>query len=589
MLTIRQFEDCIQAETLPENLLFQLLEESEVSFYKKFGDLFCSLLLEHHPDMKAVNVEGDTLLLAAARRNNIFAVSVLLTFGSCDVEARDREGKKALAVATNPIIQQYLSKGITLLQEKPAAVYLDQDRKQLQEIYANKLTSNQMFFKLVESEEYKDDLTLLLTQVDPPPSKHAKNKYGHDIWTAARIVGNTTAVELLDNHYSKEAADLSAKRMPIAVFKEKFEDQQASNKRLLSLAEYGVNPDRLRDLLTKVIPKPNVNTRNHKGETSLLVAIKRGDETSIQPLLQSKADVKIPDRESILPMEAAIKRGSSHVVYMLLAAKADIHTKCSANLMFPMSGLEFALYKQPENLVDIVTVLLDYKADVNEKLRDGCSPFSLAIRNINEEKIRTSVAHYLIEANANICEPDEDGFTPMLYAVKNNRLDIIKILLEKGVSPTEKHQITEYDDEGVSFERSVTAWSEATRLQELGHDCLTICNEFKKAEVKQTRSTTPASRSRSATPSPVSSLPELPTPLQSAEPQQSPKNLGGIFAFFSGKGKLKISPIGSPPTTSTSPIGSLLATPSTSPSNSLLLANVGVSSFSSRLTSPKST
>lgn len=535
MINIREFKAQIQKATLPEKLLFQLLEESVIGFYGKFGDLFCSVVLEHKPNMKAVNIEGDTLLLAAARRDNIFAVSVLLTYGSCDVEAHDREGHNALVVAKDITIKKYLSKkGGIPLAEKPSAVYLGQTREQLQEIYTNKLVSNQIFLKLIKSPEHIDDLKILLTGVDPPPSAYAKNKQGQDAFFIA--ANNAAIIELL-NRYAQGIVQPSGKYIPIAGFKENFEQQQASNELLFELIESKADPDHLRDLLTKATPKPDVNARNSSGETSLLIATKRGDEISIQPLLQSKADIESRDWEGMLPVQAAIKRGSSLVVHMLLAAKADIGAKCPASLMLPISFLEFTLSKQPVELVEIVTTLLAYNAEVNEKYADGCSPLLRAIRDINEEEIRKPVVQQLIEAKADIRQSDKDGVTPMLYAVRYNRLDTAQALLTQGISPDERHQVIEYDDEGVSFQRSVTAFEEARRLLNLRYDRSNIYREFKKAETKH---------AYSATPSPASS----PAP----SPQPSPKSTtGGVFGIF--KKTPKSSPNGSP-TTSLSSISS---------------------------------
>ena len=110
-------------------------------------------------------------------------------------------------------------------------------------------------------------------------------------------------------------------------------------------------------------------------------------------------------------------------------------------------GLTPLMYAARENCLECVNVLLESKADINLPDPDGASPLLIAVMNANWD-----LAKRLIEAGADVNQWDIFGETPLLNAINlRNRIDggrnsidplnrttgleIVKTLLERGANP----------------------------------------------------------------------------------------------------------------------------------------------------------
>ena len=84
---------------------------------------------------------------------------------------------------------------------------------------------------------------------------------------------------------------------------------------------------------------------------------------------------------------------------------------------------------------EIAAMLLDAGADIDARNRHkvfgpGNSPLSAAVY-----QNRRDVVRLLIERGANVNQPDNAGWTPLHLAVANGRLQTARMLLEAGVDP----------------------------------------------------------------------------------------------------------------------------------------------------------
>ena len=82
-----------------------------------------------------------------------------------------------------------------------------------------------------------------------------------------------------------------------------------------------------------------------------------------------------------------------------------------------------------EDVLHIITFLIDHHADVNLSDRKNVSPLHLGAANGNRK-----ACEILLNRNAQIDKTDSSGDTPLHYAVSYGQLEAVKCLIEKGAS-----------------------------------------------------------------------------------------------------------------------------------------------------------
>jgi uncharacterized protein len=90
-------------------------------------------------------------------------------------------------------------------------------------------------------------------------------------------------------------------------------------------------------------------------------------------------------------------------------------------------GWTALMYTAMYGYVDIAKILLDRKANVNEREWLGWTPLMLA-----EYFGKTEVALLFIEKGADVNAKSNAGWTPLMYAALYNRIEIGKALIKKG-------------------------------------------------------------------------------------------------------------------------------------------------------------
>jgi ankyrin repeat protein len=207
------------------------------------------------------------------------------------------------------------------------------------------------------------------------------------------------------------------------------------------------------DELKKLIKKGNdVNERNFLGETPLLACAAYATCQIAKILLEANANILAVDSNNNSPIYLASERNNFDLVALLADARADLNaitnnksplsealrrkdinmvklllekgarTDISAERFSP--SLNYALSVCPQ----AVPLLLEHKADPNSKeKKDGSASLCFALTHDNFDAIRLLCAH---KADPN--QQDNNGITPLIWAMAYGKLEALKILLANG-------------------------------------------------------------------------------------------------------------------------------------------------------------
>jgi ankyrin repeat protein len=136
--------------------------------------------------------------------------------------------------------------------------------------------------------------------------------------------------------------------------------------------------------------KINVNAAAINGHTALYVACEKGYDSIVNALLKNKKiDVNKSIKDGTSPLAISIFNGHSSIALMLIKnKKTDVNSKSTTDNFTP---LHYAAFKEDE---EIVAALIRRGAEVNAKTKKG--------------------------------------YQPIIGAVYNNRLGVVKILLNNG-------------------------------------------------------------------------------------------------------------------------------------------------------------
>ncbi len=187
----------------------------------------------------------------------------------------------------------------------------------------------------------------------------------------------------------------------------------------------------------EALEKVDVNQKNRKGKTALMCAVRynKDEEAAqeiVQLLLAAKAKVCVQDQDGKTALDHAsserIKQVLlSHVKGEALFVEGDAKDQARQGVK---NNTLSALHRDAaKGNAARVTLLLNQKADVNQRTDDGRTPLHYAA-DCKDDGSACAVAKLLLEAKAKPCAQDEDGKTAYDYgsrAVKS----VIKEHLDK--------------------------------------------------------------------------------------------------------------------------------------------------------------
>ena len=165
----------------------------------------------------------------------------------------------------------------------------------------------------------------------------------------------------------------------------------------------------------------DVNSLNSHQRTPLHFAAEKGFKAVAELLLVRGANPNLKDDHGSAPLHLAVQANDQTLVELLLASKADANSQNEEG----WTPLHIAASK---DLVEIAKLLLANGANVNTSTPKGSTPLTEAAAAGGPEMIRLLLAHHA-DVNA---RRNDGGFTALLWAVNNNRLDNAKLLLAGG-------------------------------------------------------------------------------------------------------------------------------------------------------------
>ena len=173
------------------------------------------------------------------------------------------------------------------------------------------------------------------------------------------------------------------------------------------------------DVLLAAGAKVNANATD-TGETALMNAVTRGHIAIIQKLLKAGADVSPKNKFQFNAFTSAVAAGKADIAAMLLDAGAKIEDGAAG-----LTPLQFAA---SAGNVDMIRFLVKRGANVNHGVKSGEQTALLsAIYGAHPEAVQA-----LVDLKADVNAKTKDGDTPLKVAMKGDQDDMVKILKAAG-------------------------------------------------------------------------------------------------------------------------------------------------------------
>lgn len=158
--------------------------------------------------------------------------------------------------------------------------------------------------------------------------------------------------------------------------------------------------------------------------------IYKKDIKCVRELLANGVDVNIREQTmgSTPLIVACSLEGTYEIIELLIAKGADVNVKGSYGYT--------ALMWAAENSHKTVELLLKNGADVNVKGVDGMTAFIQSIFGILSGSVTTAVCDLFLEKGSNVNDQltgaDATGWSALLFASSNEKLDLVKYLILNG-------------------------------------------------------------------------------------------------------------------------------------------------------------
>lgn len=171
----------------------------------------------------------------------------------------------------------------------------------------------------------------------------------------------------------------------------------------------------------------DINIRDNKGRTPLLIACKEGHKPVIEYLIKNGADMSACDIDGNSPLHMSCVPGKREVVECLLKAYPEKEKKREIENKNNLGQTPIIVASSTEGN-DVVELLLENHANINAIDKRGFTSLLTASMYGFSKTVR-----FLIEREAKILlHLDNEGRTALFIACKKGHLDTVNVLIKEG-------------------------------------------------------------------------------------------------------------------------------------------------------------
>jgi ankyrin repeat protein len=163
-------------------------------------------------------------------------------------------------------------------------------------------------------------------------------------------------------------------------------------------------------------------------------AAMRGDSAAVQTLLRQGADVNAAQGDGMTALHWTALNGDLKTMNVLLAAKA------TPDPLTRLGGYTPLHLASSRGHAAVVARLLDAGSKATAVTSTGVQPIHLAAQAGNPDAVRALLDH---GADVNVRD-DTHGRTPLVFAVSENRLEAMKVLLARGADVSRATKVIDY-------------------------------------------------------------------------------------------------------------------------------------------------
>ena len=161
------------------------------------------------------------------------------------------------------------------------------------------------------------------------------------------------------------------------------------------------------------------------GKTALMVASSRGYSNMVAELIKRGANVNLKHYSGETALMFAAAKGDAKIVKALVRAGANPNVKVVSFHAGEITPLISAINSDSEQRVEVVSILISGKAQINPEGQFLISPLMHAVGDLEIVKL-------LIANGANVNQKNVRGATALMAAAIDGTASVVRYLLEQG-------------------------------------------------------------------------------------------------------------------------------------------------------------